>query len=69
MKTKDAVQAVLDREGLSKYRLAKDLGVVSSTSVNQWLRGTLMSTDVAAKFEELYKIKISDAYDTLSAPN
>lgn len=69
MKTQDAVQAVLDREELSKYRLAKDLGVVSSTSVNQWLHGTRMSQDVAKRFESLYNIKISDAYDSLSTPD
>tara|TARA_R110000851_G_scaffold14313_1_gene48466 strand:- start:2665 stop:2874 length:210 start_codon:yes stop_codon:yes gene_type:complete len=69
MNTQEAVQLVLDREGISKYRLAKTLGVVSSTSVNQWLRGTHMSTLVATQFEELYKIKIEDAYDPLSAPN
>ena len=69
MKTQDAVQVVLDREGLSKYRLAKDLSVVSSTSVNQWLHGTRMSQDVANRFESLYKIKISDAYDSLSTPD
>ena len=68
MKTKDAVELVLDREGFSKYKLAKDLEVASSTSVNQWLRGTRMSVDVAVRFEELYNIKISDAYDSLRPP-
>lgn len=69
MKTKEAVQVVLDREGLSKYRLAKDLGVVSSTSVNQWLHRTRMRQDVANRFESLYNIKISDAYDSLQTPD
>lgn len=63
MLTSDAVKVVLAREGLSKYKLAQELGVVSSTSVNQWLRGTRMSASVAKRFKELYQIKISDSYD------
>jgi len=69
MKTKEAVAFVLKEYKLSKYRLAKNLGVVSSTSVNQWLTQSRMSQDVANRFESLYHIKISDAYDSLSTPD
>lgn len=69
MKTKDAVQLVLQREGLSKYKLAQELGMAGAVSVNQWLRGTNMNVTTAAKFKELYNITISEAYDPLSAPN
>jgi len=62
MKTAVAVYYVLNLcEGLTKYRMAKDLGMASATSVNQWLRGTKMSEATATKFEDLYGVKIDDA--------
>lgn len=64
MKTSEAVLEVLQTRNLSKYRLAKDLGVVSSTSINQWLAGTRMSDTVAKKFKELYGIEICDSFST-----
>ena len=67
MKTKDAVALVLEREGLSKYRLAKNLDMAGVASVNQWLRGTKMSEKTAEKFASLYNITISDVYEPLSA--
>ena len=63
MNTQEAVERILDEENITKYRMAKDLGIASSISVKGWLRGTRMSTRVAAKFNEVYNIKISDAYD------
>lgn len=62
MKTAKAVQAALSNTGLSKYALAKALGMASSVSVNQWLRGTRMSVDTATKFEHLYGIVIDDSF-------
>lgn len=67
MKTKDAVALVLKREGLSKYRLAKNLDMAGVASVNQWLRGTRMSAVSAGKFEALYNITISDVHEPLSS--
>lgn len=64
MKTAEAVEEVLRTTRLSKYALAKSLGVVSSTSINQWLRGTRMSDTVAERFEHLYGIKINDSFST-----
>lgn len=62
MNTTEAVEYVLDLcEDLTKYRMAKDLEMASATSVNQWLRGTKMSEETAAKFESLYGVKIDDA--------
>lgn len=61
MKTKQAVQLVLDTKGLSKYALAQSLGAYP-ISVNQWLRGTRMSQPFADKFEELYGITIDDTF-------
>lgn len=61
MKTADAVQYVLDVTELTKYRMAKELGLVSATSINQWLANTKMSGVFADKFEELYGVKIDDA--------
>ena len=61
MKTTEAVTYVLSVTELTKYRMAKELGLVSATSINQWLRGTKMSEAFAVKFEELYGVKIDDA--------
>ena len=61
MKTTEAVTYVLSVTELTKYRMAKELGLVSATSINQWLRGTKMSEVFAVKFEELYGVKIDDA--------
>lgn len=69
MKTREAILLVLEREGITKYRLAKDLGIASTVSVNQWLRGTRMSVLVAERFKTVYSITISDTYDTLRPPN
>lgn len=64
MNTSEAVQEVLQTTGLSKYALAKSLDVASSTSVNQWLRGTRMSDTVAERFKEKYGITIDDSFST-----
>lgn len=65
MKTAEAVEEVLRRYPmLSKYYIAKQLGISSSTSINQWLRGTKMSDVVALRFTELFGIEIDDAFST-----
>lgn len=69
MNTAQAVEHVLNTEYLTKYALAKSLGMSSSTSVNQWLRGTRMGTVAAKKFQRLYGIKIDDTYDSLRLSN
>jgi hypothetical protein len=61
MKTAEAVGYVLDVTGLTKYRMAKELGLVSATSINQWLRGTKMSEAFVSKFEELYGVQVDDS--------
>lgn len=69
MKLQVAILTVLSSENLSKYRLAKELGLASSTSINQWLRGnTRISVKFADKFELLYGIKIDDAVSTSNNP-
>lgn len=67
MQTKEAIEFVLNTKGLTKYALAKSLGV-APVSVNQWLRGTRMSTAVAKRFRILYTIDIENTYDSVSAP-
>lgn len=68
MRTAQAVAFVLKDQGLTKYGLAKALGLGATTSVYQWLKGTRMNSTSATKFEELYGITISDVYDPLCAP-
>lgn len=62
LSTKEAVERML-AAGYTKYRLAKALGVASSVSVNQWLKGTKMRKDTAHRFEQLTGIAINDYYD------
>jgi predicted transcriptional regulator len=64
--TADAVREVLRRENLSKYRLAKELRLATSSSINQYLRGTRMSESTAQRFFELYGIAV---HDTFHLPN
>lgn len=59
--TTEAVEYVLCLTDLTKYRMAKELGLASATSINQWLRGTRMSEEFAKKFEELYGVEVNDA--------
>ena len=66
MITADAVNKVLQEKGLSKYRMAMDMGA-APPSVYQWAKGTKMSPYYASKFEELYGIGISD--ETVRPPN
>ncbi len=68
MQTKEAVEFVLSAKGLTKYALAKSLKS-ASVSVNQWLRGTRMSTTKAKLFKKLYFIEIENTYDSSSASN
>ena len=63
MNTKEAVMLVLKTTGLTKYALAKSLGMASSTSINQWLTGNVkMSEASAAMFEKTYSLKITDVF-------
>jgi hypothetical protein len=69
MITKQAVLLTLANSGHTKYRMAKELGLASSTSINQWLANTRMSAYFAVKFEELYGIHIDDAVARTSRPS
>lgn len=60
MTTAQAVNYVLVREGLSKYRLAKILGC-APVSVNQWLRGTKMSDFYKHSMFNTFGVKIDDS--------
>lgn len=62
LSTKEAVESAL-AAGYTKYRLAKVIGVASSASVNQWLRGTKMRKDTAERFKAVTGIEINDYYD------
>lgn len=69
MNTQRAVEVALAYKGISKYQMAKDLGLASSTSINQWLRGTKMSTKFADKFKKLYGITVDDAIQIPDRPS
>lgn len=59
--TKEAVQHVLTKTGMSKYALAKSLGL-APVSISQYLRNTKMSEQTAHNFYLKYGIIIMDAY-------
>ena len=59
MKTHAAVQEVINKHKLTKYRLAMMIGA-TPPSVDQWLRGTRMSPAYKVKFNELFGVKIND---------
>ncbi|AFV51110.1 DNA binding protein [Vibrio phage VPMS1] len=59
MKTIEAVQHVLETQGITKYRLAMSLGL-APVSINQYLRGTCMSQATADKFKQVYGITVTD---------
>lgn len=65
MNTREAVMVVLLREGISKYRLAKNLGI-QPIMVDNYLgpKSTRMSKPTADKFTSLYNIEISDVYQS-----
>lgn len=63
MQTKEAIEFVLNTKTITKYALAKSLGV-APVSVNQWLRGTRMSASKAELFKKVYLIEIENSYDT-----
>lgn len=64
MTTEQAVQHVLASHHMTRYRLAKELGV-SLTSVYSWADGrTKMSTIAAELFGHKYNITVGDAHDT-----
>ena len=58
--TKEAIQFIIDTYGLTKYRIAMQLGA-SAVSVSQWLNNTRMSKPYARVILKLYKITITDA--------
>ena len=53
-KTQEVVKRLLDT-GLTKYRIAKDLGVQQITVTN-WERGTIMRISNMRKVKEVYGI-------------
>lgn len=60
MKTKEAIEHVLKESGITKYRMAQQIGC-SPTSINQWLGGTIkMSLPYALLFEGTFGIEIND---------
>jgi len=63
MLTKDAVIKVLNDEGITPYRLAKNIGVQPIMINNYIGKGTSMGVKTAAKFTALYSIDIDDIFD------
>lgn len=59
MITKDAVSKVLADRGITKYRMAQDMGV-APVSINQWLSTTKMNDINRSKFQELYGVEVND---------
>lgn len=62
MTTKEFVQWALETKGLTKYRLAMTLKL-APTSINQYLRGTRMSTVTADVVKSVYGVTIVDSYN------
>ena len=62
MNTKEAVLAVLSRHSISKYRLAKTIGV-QPIMIDRYLTGTRMGVKPCREFEREYLIEIDDVYD------
>lgn len=52
---------ILVGRGLTKYRIAKTLGV-APVSINHWLSGTKMSEVNAERMLALYEIEITDFF-------
>lgn len=67
MNTHDAVLHVLKEEGISKYRLAKVIGV-QPIMIDNYLFKTRMRQATADKFETAYGIKIDDVYPSAVLP-
>lgn len=61
MKTRDAVIHVLKEEGISKYKLAKDIGC-TPIMINHYLNITRMRQGIADRFKLAYGIDIDDVY-------
>ena len=61
MKTRDAVIHVLKEEGISKYKMAKDIGV-QPIMINHYLNKCRMRQDTANRFQLVYGIEIDDVY-------
>lgn len=57
--TKEAIEFILEKYCLTKYRLAKELNATPS-SINQWLKYTRMSKPYADLIFKLYDITITD---------
>jgi hypothetical protein len=60
MNTKEAVEHILLDQGISKYKLAQEMGAFP-VSVNQWLSGTKMSDVNRALFFVVYGVRIDDS--------
>ena len=67
MLTKDAVFRVLSTEGISKYRLAKEIGVQPIMIDNYLDHGTRMGVATAKKFTEVYAIEVDDIFNNRKA--
>lgn len=68
MNTKDAINHVSETHNIqSMYQMGKELSddklTVTTTQIRNYLRGTRMSKKVADRFEQVFDITITDAYD------
>jgi len=62
--TRTAVLKVLKETGMSKYRLAKELGI-QPIMINNYLKKTRMGKVTAERFELIFNIRIKDVYDPI----
>lgn len=60
MTSKEAIEHLM-ATGLSKYRIAKSLGL-APVSINQYLSGTKMSVQTAAKLASVHGLVITDSF-------
>lgn len=57
--TKEAIEFILKTYGITKYRLAANLGAAPA-SINQWLNKTRMTRHYADLIMDEYEIYITD---------
>ena len=59
--TQQAINKLVNEDKMTKYAVAKSLGV-SVSSINQWLTRTRMSEKAAKRMAKVYGVKITDVY-------
>lgn len=62
MTTKEFVKWALKERQLTKYRLAVSLDL-APVSINQYLRGTRMSTSTTKKVLQVYGVTVTDSFE------